>query len=132
MDTGLSPGQSAELKAALRTRFEALQEEIRQDLLKGDEHREAGLADRVRDLQDESVATLIADLDLADTDRDLEELQDVEAALRRMHEGRYGTCLGCGDPIAFERLRAYPTAKRCRRCQARHEASFVQKGMPRL
>lgn len=123
----LLPEQSATLKAALRQRFDALLAEVREDLLKSDDDRSAMLADRVRDVGDESLADLIVDLDLADTDRDLEELRDVEAALARIGLGTYGMCVQCGGPIPADRLTAFPTAKRCRPCQAMHEKTFVQR-----
>jgi len=132
MNSQLTQQQAAAFKIVLQRRFEALHEEVRQDLAKTDDDRETGLADRVRDLGDESVATLITDLDLADTDRDLEELQDVEAALARMAQGAYGACVTCGEPIPFGRLSAHPTAKRCQPCQALQEKTFVHKGVPTL
>jgi DnaK suppressor protein len=132
MNNLITSQQAGALKTALQRRFEALHEEVRQDLIKTEVDREAGLADRVRDLGDESLATLITDLDLADTDRDLEELQDVEAALARMAQGAYGACVNCGEPIPFERLSAHPTAKRCQPCQALQEKTFVHKGLPTL
>jgi RNA polymerase-binding transcription factor DksA len=132
MKSYLTAQQTAELGARLRARFEALREEIRQDLLKSDDDRTAGLADRVRDLEDESLAALIVDLDLADTDRDLEELQDVEAALARLREGAYGSCMRCGEPIPYDRLVAFPTAKRCTTCQVLQERTFAAKGVPTL
>jgi RNA polymerase-binding protein DksA len=127
--TDLLPmAEKAKLEKALRQRFTALLEEVRGDLVKSDDDRAAMLADRVRDVGDESMADLIVDLDLADTDRDLRELKDVEAALTRMRLGTYGTCMHCGGPIRVERLAAYPTAKRCQPCQAQHEKTFAQEG----
>jgi len=52
----------------------------------------------------------------------LGELTDVDDALARMREGRYGVCADCGDPIAPARLAAYPTATRCIECQQTWEA----------
>ncbi|MBS1200339.1 MAG: dksA [Proteobacteria bacterium] len=123
----LIPAQITTLKSALRYRFDALREEVRQDLLKSDDDRSAMLADRVRDVGDESLADLIVDLDLADTDRDLEELRDVEAALGRINLGTYGMCVHCGGPIPVERLTAFPTAKRCQPCQRMHEKTYAQR-----
>ena len=40
----------------------------------------------------------------------------LEAALRRLDEGRYGGCERCGQPIGAERLAARPTAVTCIRC----------------
>lgn len=132
MTSQLSPPQVASLKSALRARLAALLEEVRQDLVTSDDDRAALLADRVRDVGDESLADLIVDLDLADTDRDLEELRDVEAALARMALGTYGMCVDCGGPIPFERLQAQVTAKRCESCQRYFERTFAQKGKPTL
>src|SRR6266446_4056760 len=45
-----------------------------------------------------------------------EELQQVEAALRRLASGRYSTCSVCGEDIEPERLDAVPYTNRCRSC----------------
>ena len=44
------------------------------------------------------------------------ELQQVEAALRRLAQGRYTTCAVCGGDIEPERLVAVPYTDRCRAC----------------
>ncbi|MFE7927891.1 TraR/DksA family transcriptional regulator [Streptomyces sp. NPDC057456] len=49
-------------------------------------------------------------------------LADVEAALERMSQGRYGTCHLCRSPIARERLLIVPQARYCARCQQVREA----------
>ncbi len=54
--------------------------------------------------------------DLALRDRSRTELQRVEAALRALDEGTYGTCESCGTPIASERLEAIPWVSTCIDC----------------
>ncbi|MGW3665074.1 TraR/DksA family transcriptional regulator [Streptomyces sp. NPDC005141] len=49
-------------------------------------------------------------------------LADVEAALRRMDEGRYGACHLCRRAIDRERLTIVPQARYCGRCQQVREA----------
>ena len=44
------------------------------------------------------------------------ELQQVEAALRRLEQGRYTTCSVCAGDIEPERLGAVPYTDRCRAC----------------
>ena len=44
------------------------------------------------------------------------ELRQLEAALRRLAEGRYTTCSVCGESIEEERLAAVPYTNRCRAC----------------
>ena len=55
-------------------------------------------------------------------------LRYIEEAIKRMDDGTYGVCKGCGDLIPKARLQAVPTATRCVDCkqntkvQERHEA----------
>jgi len=45
----------------------------------------------------------------------------LQAALERLRDGGYGTCVECGEPIAVARLRALPEVQTCVRCQDRLE-----------
>ncbi len=44
------------------------------------------------------------------------ELADIDAALIRIEEGRYGNCQNCGGPMGLQRLRALPEARYCVAC----------------
>jgi DnaK suppressor protein len=50
---------------------------------------------------------------------------EVDAALQRLEEGRYGICEACGRPIPDERLEAMPAARYCLEDQARLERRRV-------
>ena len=50
-------------------------------------------------------------------------LQHIELALQRIEAGEYGVCVQCGEPIAFARLQAQPTAILCIECQSATETS---------
>ena len=54
--------------------------------------------------------------DLALRDRSRVELGKIDAALRALDEGTYGTCTNCGNPIARERLEAIPWSATCIDC----------------
>jgi DnaK suppressor protein len=56
--------------------------------------------------------------DLALRDRASQHLELVDAALARLEDGTFGTCLRCGKPIAPARLDALPWAAHCIDCQA--------------
>ena len=86
----------------------------------------------VADTGDESVLRMQADLDLQEAGRDLEELQQIDTALRRMEEGTYGECIECDIDIEFPRLQAQPTALRCLDCQSQYEKTYATKGTPTL
>lgn len=55
--------------------------------------------------------------DLALRDRALAQLALVDAALARLAEGTFGTCIRCGRGIAPARLEALPWAAHCIDCQ---------------
>jgi len=50
------------------------------------------------------------------------ELRDTQTALRRIHDGTYGSCEICGKPIAERRLEARPAAGTCIACQTAVES----------
>ena len=47
------------------------------------------------------------------------ELAEIEAALGRIAQGSYGTCMACGGPMGLQRLRAIPEARYCLSCSGR-------------
>lgn len=49
-------------------------------------------------------------------------LAEVDAALRRLDAGTYGTCERCGQPIGSERLEARPAARTCILCASQARA----------
>ena len=51
--------------------------------------------------------------DLAFSDRDERQIQEIEAALKRMETGEYGICQVCKKPIPEARLEAVPWASTC-------------------
>ncbi|MBX9825167.1 MAG: TraR/DksA family transcriptional regulator [Xanthobacteraceae bacterium] len=49
---------------------------------------------------------------------DIREIRQIQAALKRIADGTYGTCVKCGGPIDPRRLKALPTAATCISCPA--------------
>jgi DnaK suppressor protein len=52
-------------------------------------------------------------------DRARRRIGELDEALQRVHTGLYGRCVGCGRPIAPERLDARPSARTCITCATR-------------
>ena len=50
-------------------------------------------------------------------------LRQIDAALARLHAGRYGLCAACSEPIPVPRLRALPFATLCVTCQEQREGA---------
>jgi len=120
--------QLAACKRLLQERSTACLEEIRGELLRSDNERYIELAGSVHDAAEESVADLLSDVGLQSVDRLVQEAQDIEAALLRIANGSYGVCTDCGEPIGYQRLSVYLTAKRCQPCQQRYENSHAGAG----
>ena len=57
------------------------------------------------------------DMAIRNVDRDSALLRDVRAALGRIDEGGFGTCLECDSAISPKRLLALPWAPYCMQCQ---------------
>jgi RNA polymerase-binding protein DksA len=129
----LSQTHLADLVRQLDERHAVLLEEVRAAMESSENLQYIELLDRApADVGDQSVADALADLNLAIVDRHVRELRDIEAARARIADRTYGVCVDCGDDIAPERLRAWPTAKRCHACQQQRERTFSHEGTPRL
>lgn len=124
----LTTEQTEELRGMIEQRHRALLEEVQDGTERAREDSFEDLAGQAPDAGDESVATLIGDIDHADVSRDVAELRALEAAQGRMDEGRYGVCADCGGEIEYERLKAAPAALRCIRCQTLHEKTYASPG----
>ena len=128
----LTPSQTEKLQHLIDKRRGALLAELREDAARTREHPYAEHAGPAPDTGDESVATLIADLEQADLTRDLGEFRALEAARERIQQGDYGICIDCGSDVGFERLKAFPAALRCVQCQQRREKTYGGEPKPSL
>ena len=116
-----SCGEYSRFEHKLRERWCDLRSQMRAALSRSDNETHADIADRISDLEDRSLADLLADVNLAEVMRDVREIRAIERALQRIALGTYGVCVSCGQPIERERLEANPMAIRCTACQCAHE-----------
>jgi RNA polymerase-binding protein DksA len=128
----LTEKQTQDLRGMIEARRTALLAEMREDAQRVREQPYAEQAGATPDSGDESVATLIADLEQADLTRDLGEFRALDAARERLRDGSYGVCADCGSDIGFARLKAFPGAMRCIQCQERHEKTYGGEPRPSL
>ena len=130
--TSLNPQQSTSMKARLRERAAQLRDEIQHTLERSADETHVRIAEQARDTEDDSFSNLIVDLNLAEIDRDADELRRIDTALARISEGSYGLCASCGQEIPAARLQAEPTALRCVKCQELYEKTHAVGATPRL
>lgn len=132
MTVQLSQHQINLFKTKLNDRFLALRREISEELQSADEQQFGDLAGQVYDTGEAALADLLVDIGLSTIDRQIQEIRDIDAALMRIAEGRYGECSDCQEPIAIERLQANPAASRCIICQQAHDRNFAHGAQPSL
>jgi DnaK suppressor protein len=92
--------------------------EAKQAELAGGLRNRDGIAiEKSADQMDEIQYATERDLAIRNVDRESTLLRQVKAALLRIHDGSFGTCLDCETAISPKRLIAVPWAPRCIKCQ---------------
>ena len=69
------------------------------------------------DLADMSSNAYSREMLLNLSDAQHRKLQDIDAALERMENDEYGTCVGCGEEIAPRRMEVRPFSRYCIECK---------------
>jgi DnaK suppressor protein len=103
-----------------RMALEAKQAEIGASL----RNREDIAIEKAADAIDEVQLAGERELAIRNLDRESGLLRKVKAALARIEDGSFGTCMHCEEEIGSKRLHAVPWAPFCIRCQEaadRHE-----------
>ncbi len=120
MTTYLTTGQRAWIQSLLEARQAELDQRLSNQLggsSRVEHTREVLLADS-DDLGEREGAR---QLDMTLSDRELREVGEVSAALRRVNEPGFGLCSSCGQEIPFDRLKVEPWALRCIGCEEQQE-----------
>jgi DnaK suppressor protein len=129
----LDKSQISLLTKELDHQYAELLDEIRDELKQSGDGEYIELLGRGgTDTGEEAVRDLLWGLNSTLFDRHIRQLRNIELARQRMHEGSYGVCVDCEDEIAFDRLRARPTAKRCIYCQQQYERTHAHASTPNL
>jgi DnaK suppressor protein len=115
----LSRDELDALQRALVARARALRGEVSDKL--GEAASDSAGMNTGGDQVDQAAGVAESAMDLAEAQRDLNELRAIDAALHALGEGTYGYCASCGIEIPDERLRVQPLAVRCVACQSRSE-----------
>ena len=101
-----------------------------EDIAKALRARLSELTSRVAEIESELRKPLSADFEEQATNlenqdalgaienSEIQEIHQIQDALKRISEGTYGICAQCGEAIAPKRLKALPTASKCISCAA--------------
>jgi len=97
--------------------FQELLERKEADLVHILRRRDGIVIEKSADQMDEIQYATERDMAIRNVDRESNLLRDVKDALRRIHEGSFGTCMECESAISPRRLAAVPWAALCIQCQ---------------
>jgi DnaK suppressor protein len=97
--------------------FQEILERKEVELVRVSGTRDDIVIEKSADQMDEIQFTSERDLAIRNVDRESTLLRDVKAALLRIHDGSFGTCIDCEWAISPKRLAAVPWASRCIQCQ---------------
>jgi len=87
------------------------------DLAQGLRKRDDIAIEKSADQMDEIQYASERYLAIRNVDRESRLLGQVKAAIRRIHDGSFGTCIDCESAISAKRLAAVPWAPRCIQCE---------------
>jgi len=107
-------------------KYKAMLESKMAELASGLRNRDEIAIEKTPDALDEVQLAGERELAIRNLDREASLMRSVRAALFRINDGSYGTCLHCEEDIKPNRLNAVPWAAYCIRCQEaadRHEFS---------
>jgi DnaK suppressor protein len=105
-----------------RTTLVAKQTELAPSLRKRD-----GIAiEKTPDALDEVHLATERELMTRNLERESKILREVCAALERIQQNTYGTCLNCEEEIGLKRLKAVPWTPLCIGCQEQHDLNRDQ------
>src|SRR5579871_6263450 len=105
-------------------KYKKLLEVKQAELSNGLRNREDIAIEKTPDAIDEVQLAGERELAIRNLDRESNLLRQVRAALARIADGSYGTCLHCEEDISPKRLNAVPQTPYCIKCQEaadRHE-----------
>ena len=111
-------------------RFQETLERKEAELVRVLRERGSIAIERSADPMDEIQYASERDLAIGNVDRESKLLRNVKAALRRIHEDSFGTCVECESEISAKRLAAVPWAPCCIRCQETADRDKQESGEP--
>jgi len=108
----------------LRQKLEFQRHETREFLRRMDHEAMSLDAESTKDSADRCVISLSKEFLFERSSQRRTVLRLIEAALRRISDGSFGICVGCGDEIQDQRLQALPWTQFCLRCQGELEGTI--------
>lgn len=103
-------------------KLKAILEQQLHELQSDTNPRQGTEAPILADVNDQATLESERSFELRIKDRERKLINKVQSALRKIGDGTYGICEGCGEPIGMKRLQARPVTTFCINCKSEMEA----------
>lgn len=107
-------------------RLRQQQSQIERSMLAAVEQGRQTVAEDALDPADQAVLSYHKEMLFSQGSEVHAQLSLVHLALERLHEGSFGECLHCGQPIGEKRLEALPWTPYCIDCQEKLENGEIE------
>lgn len=126
--------QNLSLDKYLLSQFKSGLQEQQRELLQTIEKAEKEIRDLAGsvplDAIDLSCFTASKEFLFARASQNRSRLRLIQRALEHIHDGSFGVCVECGDPIGLKRLQAVPWASHCIHCQEQSDVARLAGKQP--
>lgn len=116
--------QLSQLRSAMQRRYLALKNEIHDELEYPFDPCSIDLTNGFSGIPN--------DIDTACVDHQINEMRQLEEALKQLDDSNFGDCIDCTGEIGFERLLAHPAVQRCINCQKHYDQMYLHGANPTL
>ena len=111
--------------AVFRERLNVKKEEILETFTKNKNYGKEAGGDPSQDIADKAADAYTKEFLFSLSNAERKVLQQVDEALSRMEDRRYGVCASCEDSLNLKRLQAVPWATLCLECQEKQEMGLL-------
>ena len=120
-----SQSQSPRLRR-FEERLRSQQHQLERSMLTAVEQGRQVIAEDTLDVADQAVFSYQKEMIFSQGTEGHSQLTLVRLALERLHDGSFGECLHCGEPIGEKRLEALPWTPYCIECQEKIETGELE------
>ena len=110
---------------SMREQLERRKTEILDAFNKNKTYGKQADEDGAQDIADKASNSYTKEFLFSLSNSEREALQEVDEALARFDEGRFGVCVACQEVIERKRIEAVPWARHCLGCQQKMEQGLL-------
>jgi RNA polymerase-binding protein DksA len=130
--TTLTARQTRQFERDLLVQRSGVLAEAHEEVVRATGQSYADIAGEVPDFGDQAMAASLSEYVNAVARRHVEAVKEIDDALSRVKSHDFGRCAECRAEISFDRLKAFPTARRCVPCQDMHDRTYAVAATPSL